>query len=412
MSKPAPTHLLRCTCGAVQCVATGDPIGTAVCYCDDCQAAAKQIEALPGAATVMDSDGGTALTPGHLAILRRYTTKVILLYDGDEAGRKAAVRSLPLFLESGMSALYCGLPTGEDPDTMVMKEGADAFQKRLSGSESVAEFFIERQRRTAEGQSSEECADLLRRVAPVFWKVTDPVLQDHYSAKLADALRLPMEMVVNVIASRGAPAPKPSENSQMGQATGARPDFKRAGGTPWKPKGKWNDPPPGPPTADLPVAAKLRTSAGGNRNSEETVLRLMLGSRKVADRVRADQILGLFKDRNLCSLGEKLAEAVLRVSTDREVNDQPDVGAILEAVDFSEAERRLITQLSVSPLPNDEETTSKTYEDVRLQLEQHALSSRLKQLKTEMAAAQRMHDDARLLELSAEVNDVNRRLKK
>lgn len=62
MSKPAPTHLLRCTCGAVQCVATGDPIGTAVCYCDDCQAAAKQIEALPGAATVMDSDGGTALT--------------------------------------------------------------------------------------------------------------------------------------------------------------------------------------------------------------------------------------------------------------------------------------------------------------------------------------------------------------
>lgn len=58
---PAPTHLLRCQCGAVECLAQGAPIGTAVCYCDDCQAAAAQIEALPGAAPVMDPDGGTAL---------------------------------------------------------------------------------------------------------------------------------------------------------------------------------------------------------------------------------------------------------------------------------------------------------------------------------------------------------------
>jgi hypothetical protein len=57
----AEVHLLRCQCGAVECVGQGAPIGTAVCYCDDCQAAAKQIESLPGAAAVMDTDGGTAL---------------------------------------------------------------------------------------------------------------------------------------------------------------------------------------------------------------------------------------------------------------------------------------------------------------------------------------------------------------
>jgi len=55
-------HVLRCECGAVECVGTGQPIGTAVCYCNDCQAAARQIEALSGAPPLMDPDGGTALT--------------------------------------------------------------------------------------------------------------------------------------------------------------------------------------------------------------------------------------------------------------------------------------------------------------------------------------------------------------
>lgn len=62
MSEPAETHLLRCQCGAVECVGQGAPIGTAVCYCDDCQAAGREIEALLGATSVLDPDGGTALT--------------------------------------------------------------------------------------------------------------------------------------------------------------------------------------------------------------------------------------------------------------------------------------------------------------------------------------------------------------
>jgi hypothetical protein len=56
------THLLRCHCGAVECIGKGAPILTVVCYCDDCQAAARELEALPGAPLVMAPDGGTALT--------------------------------------------------------------------------------------------------------------------------------------------------------------------------------------------------------------------------------------------------------------------------------------------------------------------------------------------------------------
>ena len=62
MTRSAETHLLRCQCGAVECIGQGAPILTTVCYCDDCQAAARQLEALPGAPPMMDADGGTALT--------------------------------------------------------------------------------------------------------------------------------------------------------------------------------------------------------------------------------------------------------------------------------------------------------------------------------------------------------------
>ncbi len=65
MTANEPLHLLRCACGQVECQASGAPIGTAVCYCDDCQAAARLIEARPGAAAVADPDGGTALTLFH-----------------------------------------------------------------------------------------------------------------------------------------------------------------------------------------------------------------------------------------------------------------------------------------------------------------------------------------------------------
>jgi hypothetical protein len=51
---------ISCSCGKVECAATGTPIGVAVCYCDDCQRGSQQIEALPNAAAVLEADGGTA----------------------------------------------------------------------------------------------------------------------------------------------------------------------------------------------------------------------------------------------------------------------------------------------------------------------------------------------------------------
>ena len=67
---------------------------------------------------------GTALTPDHIQVLRRFASKVVLLFDPDAAGVRAALRGLDLFVNSGLGVKVVTLPAGEDPDTYVRKEGA------------------------------------------------------------------------------------------------------------------------------------------------------------------------------------------------------------------------------------------------------------------------------------------------
>ena len=71
---------------------------------------------------------GTALTPEHVRRLRRYTNEVVLLFDGDEAGQRAAERSLPVLLSEGLRTRAAFLPTGADPDDLLRTSGPEALR--------------------------------------------------------------------------------------------------------------------------------------------------------------------------------------------------------------------------------------------------------------------------------------------
>ncbi len=89
---------------------------------------------------------GTATTQDHMQMLFRATRKVICCYDGDRAGRDAAWRALENALpqlKDGVDLRFCFLPDGEDPDTMVQKEGKEAFENRLSQSTPLIDYFFE-----------------------------------------------------------------------------------------------------------------------------------------------------------------------------------------------------------------------------------------------------------------------------
>lgn len=89
---------------------------------------------------------GTATTPEHIQLLFRNTQEIICCYDGDRAGRDAAWRALenalPM-LKDGCQLKFLFLPDGEDPDTMVRKEGKEDFEVRLKQAQPLSEFLFE-----------------------------------------------------------------------------------------------------------------------------------------------------------------------------------------------------------------------------------------------------------------------------
>jgi len=86
---------------------------------------------------------GTALTPQHVSTLRRYTDLVLLVFDGDDAGRAAAERSVDLFLEQDVDVRVVLLPGGSDPCDIISVEGRDGFVGRLEASADVFDLKME-----------------------------------------------------------------------------------------------------------------------------------------------------------------------------------------------------------------------------------------------------------------------------
>ena len=86
---------------------------------------------------------GTSLTRPHVRSLRGYCEQVILLFDGDAAGLKAAMRSVPHFLSEQVEARIALLPEGEDPDTLVRGKGADAILELLDAAAPLPEFLFD-----------------------------------------------------------------------------------------------------------------------------------------------------------------------------------------------------------------------------------------------------------------------------
>jgi DNA primase len=145
---------------------------------------------------------GTALTVEHVRALSRYTKNIIALFDGDDAGLKAAARSFEIFVEAGMLGRAAILPTDDDPDTFVRKQGKDAVEKLLDQAVPLADYYFswmqKRYGSTLEGKS-QTAAEIGRLLA----KVTNPFEVDLLIRRAADLgvreelLRRPVANPVN-----------------------------------------------------------------------------------------------------------------------------------------------------------------------------------------------------------------------
>jgi DNA primase len=138
---------------------------------------------------------GTALTAEQARMIRRHAPEVVTVFDGDAAGKRAAARSFPIFIEAGIWAKGLTLPEGDDPDTFVRAHGADALKERVASAVPLAEAYVEHAA-SASGRDSAALARVGAELAAILAKVTDPFQHDllvrkaaHWTGFSEDVLR-------------------------------------------------------------------------------------------------------------------------------------------------------------------------------------------------------------------------------
>ncbi len=155
---------------------------------------------------------GTATTREHLERLFRHAPEVIFCFDGDRAGREAAWRALETtlpVLRDGRQASFLFLPEGEDPDTLVRKEGAAAFGARLSAAKPLPDFLFETLMRQVDLNRLDGRARLVELARPHLSKVAPGALQQLMQDRLSELSRFDPEKLSKLVGTPQAPVRRP-----------------------------------------------------------------------------------------------------------------------------------------------------------------------------------------------------------
>lgn len=126
---------------------------------------------------------GTALTLEHIAILRRYTKDVVVVFDGDTAGINASVRTVELFLNSGLNLKIASLPSDVDPDEFVRAHGADAFRSYVTQAPDGFKYLLDVFSKDVNVKSLQGKKALCSKMLPLAVQ-TESVFERNYIVKL------------------------------------------------------------------------------------------------------------------------------------------------------------------------------------------------------------------------------------
>ena len=156
---------------------------------------------------------GTALTSGHASLLKRYTQEVLLLYDSDEAGIRAALRGIPILRDAGVNSRVVNLKPYKDPDEFIKNMGAEAFEERLRQASdsfmfrvSIAESEFSMDEPQGQNRFFERCAELLLELKDelernLYIEAIVKKYRGQYGVSVED-----LRKRVNTLALKGTPA--------------------------------------------------------------------------------------------------------------------------------------------------------------------------------------------------------------
>lgn len=264
---------------------------------------------------------GTALTPEHVRLLKGFTRRIILVFDSDQAGIKAAMRSGEFLLNENVETRIMVLPTGHDPDTYVRGEGREAFMALADSARGIVGFMMD----TAiarNGQSIEGRVRTISELAPVFARVTDPAARALYIQELAERVDVEEGAIRKRLAQKKAGSLPAASDGPPLNFDDAMPGAGYGGGEY-----------PG----ESPPAKPVRSSRGGR--FEEQIVAMMLQYPKMIDEIKRRHIINLFEDDRL----KKIAEHILNSITGayEEFDPRKDISTLMADPKLGELVARL-----------------------------------------------------------------------
>lgn len=133
---------------------------------------------------------GTSLTVDQIQLLRRYTRRVVIVYDGDYAGELATLRGLDLLLSEGMQVRIVGLPSGEDPDSAAQRLGPEGFRQLLAEAQDLFLYKLNVLQRRHDATNIEGKVAICEQLLPTIKRVPNAPQASEYLRTLADVLKV------------------------------------------------------------------------------------------------------------------------------------------------------------------------------------------------------------------------------
>ena len=171
---------------------------------------------------------GTALTPGHASLIRRYVQEVYLTYDSDDAGTRAALRAVPILREAGISAKVIRMDPYKDPDEFIKNLGAEEYEKRIGEARNGFMFTLEVLARGYDMNSPEGKTAFFREAARRLMEFEDELERENYIDAVASAYKVSRESLEKLVAKTAVSSgmakpverPKKAEGREKGKEDG------------------------------------------------------------------------------------------------------------------------------------------------------------------------------------------------
>lgn len=136
---------------------------------------------------------GTSLTEEHAVLLSKYTEQVVLIYDGDEAGQRAAQRAIPMLEKAGLQVKVLRMKDAKDPDEFLKKFGADKFKILLEESSNRVEYQLDAIRRKYRLEEDEQRVKFIQEAAELICTLGSAVQREVYGHRVAESGKISYE---------------------------------------------------------------------------------------------------------------------------------------------------------------------------------------------------------------------------